>query len=57
MFLLPLPANAKEVDRDVQKTPPTGNNQAAAKSKASTKKRKTRADIGCPEELKKFQLK
>ena len=57
MFLLPLPSNAKVTEKDTSKTTATGSTQAAAKSTASTKKRKTRAEKSCPEELKKFNLR
>ena len=59
MFLLPLPASTKVADKDAGTKKPAvggGGAQAAAKG-APSKKRKTRAERGCPEELKKFQLK
>ena len=58
MFLLPAPAGAKVVDKEVapKRPPTTGPTQASAKSSTS-KKRKTRAEKQCPDELKKFNLR
>ena len=58
MFLLPSLATSKAVDKEPPKKPSTaGPSQAAAKSTGGNKRRKTRAEKGCPEELKKFQLR
>eukprot|EP00435_Cladocopium_sp_Y103_P051887 s469_g16.t1 len=58
MFLLPLPSSVKTNDKEspTKRTTATGSTQAAAKN-AANKKRRTRADKGCPDELKKFQLR
>ena len=57
MFLLPTTSAAKVTDKEIapKRTNPVGPQQAAAKS--TNKKRKTRAEKGCPEELRKFQLR
>ena len=58
MFLLPSLATSKAADKEPPKKPSTaGPSQAAAKSTGGNKRRKTRAEKGCPEELKKFQLR
>ena len=58
MFLLPSLASPKVADKETPKKAPTaGPSQPAAKSAGGNKRRKTRAEKGCPEELKKFQLR
>jgi hypothetical protein len=58
MFLLPSLASSKVADKEIPKKAPTaGPSQPAAKSAGGNKRRKTRAEKGCPEELKKFQLR
>ena len=56
-FLLPTTAAARAADKEVvtKKTTPGAPVQAAAKS--TNKRRKTRAEKSCPEELRKFNLK
>ena len=58
MFLLPAPAGARATDKEATTKRPAapGATQASAKS-SSTKKRKTRAEKQCPDELKKFNLR
>ena len=56
MFLLPMPSTNKAVDKEpAPKKAGAPPSQAAAKS--TNKKRKTRAEKSCPEELKKLQLR
>ena len=57
MFLLPSTAAGRAADKDApaKKTAPGAPSQAAAKS--TNKRRKTRAEKRCPEELRKFNLK
>ena len=55
MFLLPTTAAAKTADKEAAPKKTAAPLQAAAKN--ANKKRKTRAEKGCPEELKKFQLR
>ena len=55
MFLLPTTAAARASDKDAAPKKTAAPVQAAAKN--ANKKRKTRAEKGCPEELKKFQLR
>ena len=58
MFLLPTVAATKASDKDPpKKAPASGPSQPSAKNAASNKRRKTRAEKACPEELKKFHLK
>ena len=58
MFLLPTVATAKQADKEApKKVPASGSQQPAAKSAGGNKRRKTRAEKSCPEELKKFQLR
>ena len=58
LFLLPAPAGTKIIEKEAapKKAAAPATTQAAAKS-ASTKRRKTRAEKQCPEELKKYNLR
>ena len=57
MFLLPTTAAARAADKEVvtKKATPGAPVQAAAKS--TNKRRKTRAEKSCPDELRKYNLK
>eukprot|EP00435_Cladocopium_sp_Y103_P059485 s1087_g21.t1 len=58
MLLLPLPGNLKVPDPiDGPKRTPTAKAAASNPAPKRTNKRKTRAERGCPEELKKFNMK
>eukprot|EP00435_Cladocopium_sp_Y103_P062898 s272_g24.t1 len=61
MFILPLPASARQADTKEaapKKTAaPSNPQQAAAKGAANKRRRTSRADKSCPEELKKYQLR
>ena len=59
MFLLPSASVSKAVAREEvpKKANPGAPSQAAAKSTGANKRRKTRAEKNCPEELKKFNLR
>ena len=61
MFLLPTPASARassSTTTDKETVPKkTGAAPSQAAAKSTNKKRKTRAEKSCPEELKKYQLR
>lgn len=57
MFLLPTPAGTKVVDKEAATKKPSTGAPAQAAAKSTNKRRKTRAEKSCPEELRKFNLK
>ena len=58
MFLLPATGASKSMDKEIQSPPKkTAGSPHQAAAKSTNKKRKTRAEKSCPEELKKFQLR
>ena len=57
MFLLPMANSQKIVDKEVPTKKPSAASTVQAAAKSTTKKRKTRAERSCPDELKQFQLR
>ena len=57
MFLLPSASGTKTVTKEDPPKKPGAPLQAAAKSTGGNKKRKTRAEKSCPEELRKYNLR
>ena len=51
MFLLPTTAGAKVVDKEVATKKPLTGTPAQAAAKSTNKRRKTRAEKSCPDEL------
>ena len=57
MFLLPMANSQKVVDKEPATKKPVANPGAQAAAKSTTKKKKTRAERSCPDELKQFNLR